>query len=158
MRFSQPPPSHELSSAEAGTVRSIMKGIPTDESADAPHIVVAHPDDTLEEAYRLFKAKDVHHLPIVEVDSDRLIGIVSATDLLNYFAECPLADRSEIRLAEIMTKEPESVLPGASIRQAARILAEASFHCLPVVSVDGAVLGIVTTRDLVRYLDAHFDT
>ena len=156
--FSQPPPSHELSAAEAGTVRTIMTGIRTSPDDETPHVVVAHPDDTVEEAHRLFQRLDVHHLPIVERETDKLLGIVSTTDLLRYFADCPLADREAVPLGDIMTKGPETVVPGDSIRDAAKLLATSRFHCLPVVGVHGEVLGIVTTRDLVRYLDRHFDS
>lgn len=155
--FSEPPPSHQLSTAEAGTVRTLMRGVRTSEDEDFPHVVVAHADDTVEEAYRLFKTMDVHHLPIVERETDVLVGVVSSTDLLEYFADCPLADRAEIPLVDVMTKDPETVVPGDSIRDVAKILARATFHCLPVVGLGGEVVGIVTTRDLVRYLDEHFD-
>ncbi|WP_201738492.1 GGDEF domain-containing protein [Thermus thermamylovorans] len=51
------------------------------------------------------------------------------------------------RVREIMTKAPVTVNPWASVREAARLMARHRVGSLPVL-LDGALLGVITSRDL----------
>lgn len=123
-------------------------------------VVVGHEADTVSDALSLFKQFDVHHLPIVSSDPNavnRVIGIVSSTDLLELFKNSPLEDPAEVTLGSIMTKEPRVVSRDAPAREVIAILAHAPFHSLPVVDLSGEIWDIVTTRDLVRYLELVYE-
>ena len=50
-----------------------------------------------------------------------------------------------------MSQPPIVIEPGASIRQAARVMAENKIGCLPVVSGD-ELIGIVTETDVLRWV------
>jgi CBS domain-containing protein len=50
-----------------------------------------------------------------------------------------------------MTREPTTVRPGLGLAQAARIMLERKFGCLPVCEDDGTLVGIVTEADFVRF-------
>jgi len=50
-----------------------------------------------------------------------------------------------------MTKDPTSVRPGMGLAQAARLMLERKFGCLPVCEDDGTLVGIVTEADFVRF-------
>ena len=50
---------------------------------------------------------------------------------------------------EYMDSDPIVVGPDASVEEVARVLGENELHGVPVVDVDGRVLGIVTENDLV---------
>src|SRR5215468_1497220 len=55
-----------------------------------------------------------------------------------------------MRAADVMTPDPVSISPDASITDAIRLMLERKFSGLPVVDAHGAVVGIVTEGDLVR--------
>jgi CBS domain-containing protein len=50
-----------------------------------------------------------------------------------------------------MTREPTSVRPGMALSQAARLMLERKYGCLPVCEDDGTLVGIVTEADFVRF-------
>ena len=50
-----------------------------------------------------------------------------------------------------MVKDPVSITTETNIKEAAELLAEQSFHSLPVTE-NGDVAGIITTTDLIKYL------
>ena len=93
-------------------------------------LVTLTPDQSLYEAERLFKKHHIRHIPVVE--GDKLIGIVSYSDLLR------------ISFADMTDGEEE-------VTSVAEILAAQSFHSIPVVD-NGKLVGLVTTTDLIKYL------
>ena len=55
-----------------------------------------------------------------------------------------------MRAADVMTLDPVSISPDASIIEAIRTMLQRKFSGLPVVDSDGALVGIVTEGDLLR--------
>lgn len=120
-------------------------------------LITLAPTQSLYEAERLFKKHKIRHIPVVE--SDRIIGIVSYSDLLRIsFAD--MTDNEEevtsvvydmYTIPQIMAKAPLTVNSDATIKEVAEILSKQSFHSIPVLENDKLV-GIVTTTDLIKYL------
>ena len=120
-------------------------------------LVTLTPDQSLYEAERLFKKHHIRHIPVVE--GDKLIGIVSYSDLLRIsFAD--MTDGEEevtsvvydmYTIPQIMAKTPLTGTADTSIKEGAEILAAQSFHSIPVVD-NGKLVGLVTTTDLIKYL------
>lgn len=54
-----------------------------------------------------------------------------------------------MKVAELMTREVVSVAPGASLKQAARLLVENRISGLPVVDEAGVVVGVLSETDIV---------
>ena len=50
-----------------------------------------------------------------------------------------------------MAKVPLAISPDTTIKEAAEILAEQTFHALPVTD-NGNLVGMLTTTDLIKYL------
>jgi CBS domain-containing protein len=50
-----------------------------------------------------------------------------------------------------MTKSPTAVRPRTALAQAARLMLERKYGCLPVCEDDGTLVGIVTEADFVRF-------
>lgn len=110
------------------------------------------------EVRRILEERSIHHLPVT--DGNRLVGIISATDLLRViFRDAGTGDSTNLdamldqsfTVADLMNREPVTVCTHSSIRDAAQILVSGRFHSLPVVDGDQLV-GIVTSSDLIRYL------
>jgi CBS domain-containing protein len=108
-------------------------------------------------ARRLLSNHPFHHLPVVR--SGRIVGILSLADLLPHALSAYVADAATVdahldavtSLERLMTMEPETVGPDDSLLHAATLLADGRFHAVPVVDGEGAVLGILTTTDIVRH-------
>jgi CBS domain-containing protein len=86
--------------------------------------------------------KGIHHLPVV--DDGRLVGMLGAAEVMH----APTA----VTVGDCMQRKPVSVQLRATLSDAAAILAAGMFHSLPVIDASGAVVGIVTSSDLIRAL------
>jgi len=110
------------------------------------------------EVRTILEEQSIHHLPVT--DGNRLVGIISASDLLRVsFGEFGEHDSRGLdamldhtyTVAELMNSDPVTISSNNSIREAAQILVSGRFHSLPVI--DGnELIGIVTSSDLIRYL------
>ena len=117
---------------------------------------------TLREHESLSAAKDlmslarIRHIPIVD-DTGRFAGLLTHRDILAAtISELAGIDRETqdeieagIPIAEIMQTDVVTVTPELSLKEAARLLLEEKYGCLPVVC--GAKLcGIITEADFLR--------
>jgi len=113
--------------------------------------VTVEPDDSIATARKLMQAHDIHHLPVVK--NGILVGIFSASDLFKVYPFHNRAEASEsIKVSQLMDSEPITVDVFADLIDVARILNSGSFHALPVVEDGNALVGIVTTTDLINHL------
>lgn len=55
-----------------------------------------------------------------------------------------------------MTSNPVSLKQSDNVRRASEILSKGDFHSLPVINNTDELIGIVTTTDLIRYLNAQY--
>lgn len=111
--------------------------------------VVISPTATLDDACELMARQHLHHLPVVE--DGRLVGIVSATDLIARSGGNE-PDVGQIRIAAVMHRDPISLSRKATLDDAAVLLAGGRYHSLPVTDADGTVVGVVTSTDLIVVL------
>jgi acetoin utilization protein AcuB len=123
-------------------------------------LVSVHLDDTLEVIKEIFDSADIHHLLVV-ADAE-LYGIISDRDLLRALSpfigsnvESPRdAATLNKRAHQIMTRKPRTLSPDTDIKEAIDLLLHNGFSCLPVVDEQQNPVGIVTWRDMLRYLAA----
>jgi CBS domain-containing protein len=147
------------------TVADIMDGAP----------VTASPDDDVERVIRLLREHELPGVPVVE-DGDRLVGIVTESDLIlreddadlhlpHYFElfggvvfleplrrfEEKLRKAFATKVREMMTADVLTVGPGASVHEAARLISSSGHNRLPVTE-DGRLVGVVTRVDCLAAL------
>lgn len=121
------------------------------------HPVCLQRGQSLEEAEPAFRNFGFRHLPVVE--NDKLVGILSRTDLNRVsFADAvgddgavDTAVYSLLSLDQIMVSKPTTLTVNATVRDAAEVLSKKEFHALPVMDGD-RLAGIVTTTDLIAFL------
>lgn len=107
---------------------------------------------------RLIAEKGIHHVPVVE--GKRLIGLISATDVVRMSLSAYGADQravdamldAEFSIRDLMSTELTTLSVRATVREAAETLSPGAFHSVPVVDEEGNLVGLVTTTDLIRYL------
>jgi CBS domain-containing protein len=111
------------------------------------------PGDTLAEASAKMWQQQTGSLLVME--SGRLTGIVTERDLLKYVAAG--SEPKTVSLRDVMTTDVVTIPPETTIHDAARIMFEHWFRHLPVVASDGAVLGIISLRDLLTLVAEGLD-
>jgi CBS domain-containing protein len=79
-----------------------------------------------------------------------VLGIVSERDIVRALATRPGGIEGQ-RAEDLMTREVIMVGPQTPVDAALRIMDEHYFRHLPVVDAAGALLGLVSVRDLVRH-------
>lgn len=103
------------------------------------HVITVSADSSAEVALGLLRENEIRQLPVVS--GKRILGIVTQRDLLRV--------EDATRIADVMTREPVTIGPGASFDEAARLLRQHKFNALPVVQ-DGELVGVVTTADVLE--------
>jgi CBS domain-containing protein len=147
------------------TVREIMD---TD-------IVSVRPEDDVESVLRLLRSHDLPGVPVVD-ERNRCVGIVTESDLviadeqgdlhLPHYIELfggvvylePLKHFNDrlrkvfaSKVGDMMSAEPATITAGASVEDAARLIAIKRHNRLPVVE-DGRLVGVVTRLDVLEAL------
>jgi acetoin utilization protein AcuB len=112
---------------------------------------------TLPEAYWLMVENRIRRLLVV--DAGRLVGIVTMEDLRGSFRPEIIAINAlkvneilaEMPIRQLMSKDPITISPTASVTEAAQTMLEHKISTLPVVE-SGTAVGIITESDLFRVL------
>jgi CBS domain-containing protein len=113
-------------------------------------------NDKLSLADDLMTMKRVRHLPVLDDESDELVGIVSQRDLfrgalarsLGYGEKAQRRMLDMLVVKDVMTNQVIHTEPGASLAEAARTMLERKIGCLPVLE-GGRLVGILTESDFV---------
>ncbi|MDH6566089.1 CBS-domain-containing membrane protein [Streptomyces sp. SAI-208] len=125
---------------------------------------------TFKEVARLLRENRISGLPVVDED-DKVIGVISETDLMTHQALLPdpyaparrfrltgltaagrrQAAKARARTAgQLMSEPPVTIHADSTIVEAARTMAKNRVERLPVLDEEGRLVGIVTRRDLLK--------
>jgi CBS domain-containing membrane protein len=113
-------------------------------------------NDKLTLADDIMRLGRIRHLPVLDDDGQRLVGIVTQRDLfrdalaqaLGYGRHDQRKLLDALAVKDVMTTQVVTIRPDASLVYAARVLTERKIGCLPVVE-DGRLVGILTEGDFV---------
>lgn len=148
------PPAPWEKSAEPGCTIAANE-IPLSALMRAGVVCVA-PDMPTHAVLSLMLERGFGGVPVVDA-AGRPIGVVSKTDLLRQFADDLETEKNgttppERTVGESMTPMTIALPPGASLAQAAALMASQGLHRLPVVSEQGEVVGIVSPLDILHFI------
>lgn len=101
------------------------------------------PGATVREASRVMTAHNIGS--VLVIDGDRLVGIFTERDALRRVLGRDL-DPDLTPLAEVMTRDPDTIGPDDSVCDAIRRMDEFGYRHLPVVE-RGRIVGLLSTRD-----------
>jgi len=113
-------------------------------------VVIALEDETTQQAVEYIRAQidkpdRVYYVYVVDdPDNQYLVGVVSLRDLL-------LAERDQ-PLRDYMRRDLRTIHPDESSTEVARLMTEYNLLALPVVDVEGRMLGLVTADDALEIL------
>ena len=108
-------------------------------------VLTTLPDETVASAAAVMHERSVGS--VVVVDDDRPIGILTERDIVRMAAAGPSS--AGLKVAELMTADPDCVAPELSVQEAFARLADHGYRHIPVVE-DERLVGIVSIRDLMR--------
>ncbi|MCB0199201.1 MAG: CBS domain-containing protein [Caldilineae bacterium] len=118
---------------------------------------------SLPDAHKLMRTNNIRRLPVV--DRGKLVGIVTRSDIREASPSEATTlsiwemhyQLSKLSVGIIMTKDPYTVTPDTTIKDAAKMMYTYKIGGLPVVNEGGELQGIMTESDIFRILIAWFD-
>ncbi|MBW4428147.1 MAG: CBS domain-containing protein [Nostoc desertorum CM1-VF14] len=141
--------------------------------------IVVRVETPLNEAIQILAERHISGLPVVD-DVGKLVGIISETDLMwqetgvtppayimfldsVIYLKNPATYERDLHKAlgqtvgEVMSKNPITISPDKTLREAATIMHDRSVHRLPVLDSTDQVIGILTRGDIIRAMAASQD-
>jgi len=122
-------------------------------------LVTVEVDDSLEVVKQIFDSVKFHHLLVVD-SGKKLCGVISDRDLLRALspyigtASENARDTATLkrRVHQIMTREPVTLPPEATLADAVKLFLEHRVSCIPVVGPGFKAVGILSWRDVLKSL------
>jgi CBS domain-containing protein len=119
-------------------IRTLMNG----------QVITVTPDTPLIDVAREIAAHGIGAVPVVD-NEQRLLGLVSTSDLVSFFREGPELEFKTAR--DAMHLEPMSIDEFATAEEAIEVLRDGGIRHLPVTR-EGRLVGLVTASDVIRHL------
>ena len=133
-------------------------------------VISIPPTKTIKEAAEMMIEHGFRRLPVTHPGSNKLLGIVTAMDILDFLGGGSKFDIIEKKhndnflsaindsVKEIMTREAVSITPKYSIRESVDLMLEKGIGSLPIVDKEDKLVGIVTERDFALALAGSLTT
>ena len=121
-------------------------------------VITVDVKDSMWDATKLMKENDIRILPVMK--KGKLVGIITDRDLKRASASDAntleihelLYLLSEIKVKEIMTKDPITIPFDYTVEETAQVLLENKISGVPVVDDRGQVVGVITQTDLFKVM------
>ncbi len=114
-----------------------------------PNPASCTPEWTARDVAALMRDRDCGSIPIVEsATSNRLVGTVTDRDLAVRGLAAGLGPQTPVR--DLMTPDPITCVPEDEIEDLRQVMIEQQVRRVPVVDVDGMLVGIVAQADIAR--------
>jgi CBS domain-containing protein len=149
----QPLSDMYLPTPDTAVERSLLKDRMSALSPKAPLTVA--PETSVGDVMRMLVDHGIGCAMVV--DSEKLVGIFTERDALVKL-NVDYAELSARSVSEFMTQSPEALDIGAKIAFAVQRMDLGGYRHLPIVDDDGHPTGIISVRDILRYLTEKMTT
>ena len=120
------------------------------------NVITINQGDPVSLAFELLLTNDIRHLPVLS--RRKLVGVITDRDLHEALIPSDPSDThrsmyhtvKNIKAKSIMTPNPITIGPDASVDQAAQIFLDRKIDCLPVKDTKGRLVGILTSTDILK--------
>ena len=121
-------------------------------------VITVDVNDSMEEAMRLMKEKEVQMLPVMK--GGKLVGIITDRDLKKASASDATTLEvheliyliSKIKIKNIMTRDPITIPYNYTVEEAAEILLHNKISGAPVVDDEERIIGTISKEEIFRVL------
>jgi CBS domain-containing membrane protein len=116
--------------------------------------------EPLSTACRIMAERNLRHVPVLR--GRKLVGLISHRDLCRALPSSLLeAEESKAhgfidsmaRVEDVMIREPRTLNPNHTMKAALEILIETKYGCLPITNDQDELVGIVTSHDMLLFLN-----
>jgi len=124
----------------------------------ASNVVCISDKTSLKDAHELMQTRNVRHLPVISESDKTLVGVLThkkmistVMSLVQRYGQGILERKEREQLVEnLMDTNFQKLTEDEPLEVVVQYFIENKLGCLPVVSIDGKVLGIVTSSDFVK--------
>ena len=117
-------------------------------------------DTELKQVASLFETKQIHHLLVVDDDDKTLLGVVSDRDYLKHVSPNLGTTRyvwNDLQTLDqpvhkIMSRKLITLAPNNNLEDVINTFKKNKISCIPIVTQDKLLVGIVTWRDLLNLI------
>jgi CBS domain-containing protein len=102
------------------------------------------PTATVQEACQRMHERRIGAVLVTD-EENRLLGIFTGRDAVRVLASA--RDPVQTVLQDVMTRNPDTLLPGKTAIDALRLMQDGGFRHIPVVTVEGKEVGVVSRFD-----------
>ena len=125
------------------------------------NVITVGMDTFLNTICKIFDEKKFHHLLVLE--DNEICGVISDRDLLKAlspFLNTAAEQNRDLatlkrRAHQIMSRNLITVTEDVDVDDAAQLMIRENISCLPVISSDGQIEGIVTRTDILKVCSEH---
>jgi len=118
-------------------------------------VITLWPDNSVEQAFRLFHNRGFRHVPVITTDK-RLQGIISDRDILRILGSHEGHHQEKIKVSEVMITEVLTASRKTDIRYITRLFVENRIGSMPVME-DRKLVGMITRSDILKAVLNHYD-
>lgn len=119
------------------------------EEFTTPDPVTADENMLIDDLQQLMHRHGIRHLPILR--DNRVVGVISDRDL-RLFSGLSVAEKFQVRAADIMAEHPLTVNAAAPLDEVAYAMSERRVGSAIVLDEEGQLLGIFTATDALNAL------
>jgi CBS domain-containing protein len=113
-------------------------------------LFTVHEDEVIDLVANVMDWRHVRHVPVENSDG-KLVGIVSYRTLLRLLARSMSTTEGQpVPVKDLMTRDIVTARPQTTTLEAIELMRERKVGCLPVVTDDDRLVGIVSERDFLR--------
>jgi len=126
-------------------------------------VLCVNENQKLSDVTALFRENQIHHVPVLK--GEKPVGIISTQDIFKLIFDVDSTDDRMLdtlldhnyKISDVMTSKLVILDDASTIKDAAKLLIDSSYHSVLIVDNTGDLIGIVTTTDLIRYLHDNIE-